>query len=149
YSFRPPPRGGTEESQFDLFNSCIADLVLPQMLDRWFLSLEGSGEFSVKSTRIPINDSFHPIGDVPTRWVKLVPIKINIFAWKVFLNKLRTRLNLSLRGVESPSIICPICNVAAESSSHLLFTCPLARNLKCKVLRWWEIDELNYSSYDE
>ncbi|GJV87893.1 RNA-directed DNA polymerase, eukaryota [Tanacetum coccineum] len=31
-SFRRPPRGA-EESQFDIFNSCIADLVLPQMLD--------------------------------------------------------------------------------------------------------------------
>ncbi|GJX12096.1 RNA-directed DNA polymerase, eukaryota [Tanacetum coccineum] len=148
-SFRHPPRGGAEESQFDLFNSCIADLVLPQMLDRWFWSLEGSSEFLVKSTRILINDFFHHIGDVLTRWVKLVPIKINIFAWKVFLDKLPTRLNLSLRGVEISSIICPICNVAAESSSHLLFTCPLARNLRCKVLRWWEIDELNYSSYEK
>ncbi|GKC15737.1 hypothetical protein Tco_1012519 [Tanacetum coccineum] len=83
-SFRRPPRGGAEETQFGLFNSCLADLILPQMLDRWFWSLEGSGEFSVKSTRIFINVSFHFIGDVPTRWVKLHPIKINIFYWRVF-----------------------------------------------------------------
>ncbi|GKB92473.1 RNA-directed DNA polymerase, eukaryota [Tanacetum coccineum] len=119
------------------------------MLDRWFWSLEGSSEFLVKSTRILINDFFHHIGDVLTRWVKLVPIKINIFAWRVFLVKLPTRLNLSLRGVEIPSILCPICNVATESPSHLLFTCPLARHVRCKVLRWWDIDEHDYCSYDE
>ncbi|GKD29693.1 RNA-directed DNA polymerase, eukaryota, partial [Tanacetum coccineum] len=117
--------------------------------DRWFWSLEGSSEFLVKSTRILINDFFHHIGDVLTRWVKLVPIKINIFAWRVFLDKLPTRLNLSLRGVDSPSILCPICNVATESSFHLFFTCPLARHVRCKVLHWWELDDHDYCSYDE
>ncbi|GKD34402.1 RNA-directed DNA polymerase, eukaryota, partial [Tanacetum coccineum] len=134
-SYRRPPKGGAEETQFGLFNSCLADLILPRMLDHWFWNLEGSGKFSVKSTRILINDSFHSNGDVPARWVKLVLIKINIFAWRVFLVKLPTRLNLSLRGVEIPSILCPICNVAPESSSHLFFTCPLARLLRCKVFR--------------
>ncbi|GJS91301.1 hypothetical protein Tco_0773937 [Tanacetum coccineum] len=38
----------------------------------------------------------------PTRWVKAVPIKINILAWKVCLDRLPTRLNLSLRGIDSP-----------------------------------------------
>ncbi|GJT57278.1 putative reverse transcriptase domain-containing protein [Tanacetum coccineum] len=31
--------------------------------------------------------------NVPTRWVKLVPIKINILAWKIILDGLPTRLN--------------------------------------------------------
>ncbi|GJZ05701.1 RNA-directed DNA polymerase, eukaryota, reverse transcriptase zinc-binding domain protein [Tanacetum coccineum] len=140
-SFRRPPRGVAEETQFGLFNSCLADLIIPQMLNRWFWSLEGLGEFTVKSTRILINDSFHSNGDVPARWVKLVLIKINIFAWRVFLVKLPTRLNLSLRGVEIPSILCPICNVAPESSSHLFFTCPLARLLRCKRERELELEE--------
>nr|GEY02893.1 RNA-directed DNA polymerase, eukaryota [Tanacetum cinerariifolium] len=47
-----------------------------------------------------------------TRWVKEVLIKINILAWKVSLDKLPTRLNLSLRGIEIPSISCPICSFA-------------------------------------
>nr|GEX34590.1 hypothetical protein [Tanacetum cinerariifolium] len=55
----------------------------------------------------------------PTRWVKEVPIKINIMAWKVSLDKLPSRLNLSLRGIEFPSITCPICSCAGESCSHL------------------------------
>ncbi|GKC23457.1 hypothetical protein Tco_1025607, partial [Tanacetum coccineum] len=31
------------------------------------------------------------------RWVKVIPIKINVFAWRVRLDKLPTRLNLSLK----------------------------------------------------
>ncbi|GKC44624.1 ribonuclease H-like domain-containing protein [Tanacetum coccineum] len=46
----------------------------------------------------------------------------NIHAWKVFLDKILTRLNLSLRGMDIPSILCPLCNSAAESTSHIFFT---------------------------
>ncbi|GKD91132.1 RNA-directed DNA polymerase, eukaryota, partial [Tanacetum coccineum] len=61
------------------------------------------------------------LGDFPTKWVKSILIKINIFAWRVSLDKLPTRLNLSLRGLDIPSIICPLCSIAVESTSHLLF----------------------------
>ncbi|GJS93266.1 RNA-directed DNA polymerase, eukaryota [Tanacetum coccineum] len=91
-----------------------------------------SGDLSVKLTHEFIDDSMLPKTDVPTRWVKSIPIKINIFAWRVSLDKLPTRLNLSLRGLDIPSIICPLCSVVVESTSHLLFSCQLAQQLMIK-----------------
>ena len=79
----------------------------------------------------------------------MVPIKINILAWRVCLDKLPTRLNLSLRGVEIPSIICPLCSIAMESSSHLLFSCQLAQSLMLKVARWCELDIHDFNSYGD
>ncbi|GJX38651.1 RNA-directed DNA polymerase, eukaryota [Tanacetum coccineum] len=87
-----------------------------------------------------VDDSMLPKTDVPTRWVKSIPIKINIFAWRVSLDKLPTRLNLSLRGLDIPSIICPLCSIVVESTSHLLFSCQLARQLMIKVVHWWELE---------
>ncbi|GJU71192.1 RNA-directed DNA polymerase, eukaryota, reverse transcriptase zinc-binding domain protein [Tanacetum coccineum] len=43
-----------------------------------------------------------------------------------FIDHIPTRLNLSLRGMDIPSILCPLCNSAAESTSHIFFSCPLA-----------------------
>ncbi|GJX92218.1 RNA-directed DNA polymerase, eukaryota [Tanacetum coccineum] len=107
------------------------------------------GVFSVKSAREFIDDSLLLKADVPTRWVKSIPIKINIFSWRVSLDKLPTRLNLSLRGLDNPSIICPLCSIAAESTSHLLFSCQLARQLLIKVARWWELEYQDFLSYDD
>ncbi|GKB77897.1 RNA-directed DNA polymerase, eukaryota, reverse transcriptase zinc-binding domain protein [Tanacetum coccineum] len=149
WSYRWDPRGGIEEEQQRLLHSCIGGVILPNMLDRWVWSLEASGEFSVKSVRSHIDDTLLPKEDVRTRWVNVVPIKINVFAWRVRLDKLPTRSNLSLRGVEISSILCPLCNSSMESAHHLFFTCYVARLMWRKVLRWWEFEDINIASYDE
>nr|GEW11680.1 RNA-directed DNA polymerase, eukaryota [Tanacetum cinerariifolium] len=129
HSFRRMPRGGVELENYDLLCSKVTDLLLPNISDRWRWSLEGSQEFSVKSFRILIDNTILPKAKVPTRWLRVVPIKVNVHAWRVCLDRLPTRANLSLRGMNIPSIACPLCNSAVESSSHIFFACPLARQV--------------------
>ncbi|GJT84049.1 RNA-directed DNA polymerase, eukaryota [Tanacetum coccineum] len=139
-SFRRNPRGGVEEEQLHHLVELVGSISLSPSNDRWAWLLGSSGEFSVHSARTFIDDILLPfVGDF-TRWVKVVPIKVNILAWKVCLDKLPTRLNLSLRGIDIPSIICPNCGLAGESCSHLFYSCNLARTLWRKIARWWEID---------
>ncbi|GJX30375.1 RNA-directed DNA polymerase, eukaryota [Tanacetum coccineum] len=123
-SFKRPPRGGIEEEQLKML-------------------------IEMKSACCFIDDSLLPKAGVPTRWVNATPIKINIFAWRVCFNKLPTRLNLSLCGIDIPSIICPLCSIAMESTSHLLFSCHLARQLMLKVARWWELEVHDFISYSD
>nr|GEW23510.1 RNA-directed DNA polymerase, eukaryota [Tanacetum cinerariifolium] len=92
--------------------------------DRWCWSLEGSQEFSVKSSRILINNTILPKAEIPTRWLRVVPIKVNVHACRVCLDKLPTRANLSLRGMDIPSIDCPLCNLVVESSSRIFSLVP-------------------------
>ncbi|GKB80164.1 RNA-directed DNA polymerase, eukaryota [Tanacetum coccineum] len=91
----------------------------------------------VKSTREFIDDFMLPKTDVPTRWIKYIPIKINNFAWRVSLDKLPTRLNISLRGLDIPSIICPLCSITVELNSHLLFSCQLALSVNNMVVSFF------------
>ncbi|GJY71914.1 hypothetical protein Tco_0475617 [Tanacetum coccineum] len=46
-----------------------------------------------------IDDSILLKEKVAIRWVKVMPIKINVFAWRVRLDKMPTRLNISLKGI--------------------------------------------------
>ncbi|GJR59356.1 RNA-directed DNA polymerase, eukaryota [Tanacetum coccineum] len=146
-SFRRVPRGGLEVEQFQLLVDKVAPVILSSFKDRW--ALDSGGEFSVKSTRSYIDDYLLPTVGPPMRWVNVVPIKINIFAWRISLDRLPTRFNLSFRGIDVSSILCPICSSAGETSSHLLFSCNVARQLLFKIARWWELDIQEFHSYED
>ncbi|GJY79348.1 RNA-directed DNA polymerase, eukaryota, partial [Tanacetum coccineum] len=146
-SFRRAPRGGVEEDQFVQFGELVGSISLSDAKDRWIWLLDSTGEFSVHSARIYIDSIMLPDVGPPTRWVKVVPNKINVFAWKVSLDKLPSRLNLSLRGIDIPSITCPICCLNGESCSHLFFACSFTRLIWRKIARWWDIDIMTFNVY--
>ncbi|GJX26136.1 RNA-directed DNA polymerase, eukaryota [Tanacetum coccineum] len=149
HSFRRLPRGGVEDEQYKNLCSITSEILLPNMLDQWAWYLNASGEFLVSLVRIFIDNALLLKLDVPTRWIKLEPIKINILAWKFNLDGLPTRLNLSSRGVEIPSILCHLCNEVVESTSYIFFSCSLARQVMIKVCRWWELEYTSMNSYTE
>nr|GEY04543.1 reverse transcriptase domain-containing protein [Tanacetum cinerariifolium] len=64
-----------------------------------------------------------------TRWIKAVPIKVNVLAWKIKLDYLPTRLNISRRGMDIESIPYPMCGKAVESTTYINFTCHIARDI--------------------
>ncbi|GJR00644.1 retrotransposon protein, putative, ty1-copia subclass [Tanacetum coccineum] len=147
FSFRRAPRGGIEQNQFEMLTEKMKGCVLVNMQDRWVWSLEGSGDFSVASVRNLIDGITLPEVSTKTRWIKEVPIKINVHAWKVKIDCLPTRLNISRRGMDIDSILCPMCGIAVEF--HLFFTCHISRDILRKISRWWDIEYTEIASYEE
>nr|GFB81923.1 RNA-directed DNA polymerase, eukaryota [Tanacetum cinerariifolium] len=58
----------------------------------YFCDINGDGAYRVKDIRSELDDLFLPSSDVATRWVNLVPIKVNIFAWHVSLDPPDSRI---------------------------------------------------------
>ncbi|GKC36410.1 RNA-directed DNA polymerase, eukaryota, reverse transcriptase zinc-binding domain protein [Tanacetum coccineum] len=149
YFFRRAPRGGMEQFQFLELLGNIEGISLADSRDRWSWSLEGSGEFSVASVRRLIDENILPEFSTKTRWFNVVPIKINIHAWKVKLDCLLTKLNISKRGMLIDSILCPLCGKAVEASSHIFFACHIVREVFLNITRWWDIPYVEVSTYEE
>ncbi|GKE61089.1 RNA-directed DNA polymerase, eukaryota [Tanacetum coccineum] len=148
-SFRRSVRGGAESCQLVLLSNLLDPISLSSSDDRWFYDLNGDGEFWVKDIRLMIDDFFLPKDDVPTRWIKGIPIKGNVFVWKMVLDRLPTRSNLSRRNVVLSSSICPICEESLEDRNHIFFSCSLARDITRLICRWWDLRVISFYSYEE
>nr|GEX30227.1 hypothetical protein [Tanacetum cinerariifolium] len=142
-------RGGVEAQQLSQIHELISSSYLANMEDCWVWTLNGNGLFRVSDIRILIDDFFLPKEEVATRWIKYFPIKINIFAWKVSLDRLPTRLNLVHRGVQVSSLDCPVCSLVHGSSSHILFSCYMATDIARLICRWWDLRWSPFGSYVE
>ncbi|GJT47177.1 RNA-directed DNA polymerase, eukaryota, reverse transcriptase zinc-binding domain protein, partial [Tanacetum coccineum] len=148
-SFRHVPRGGVEQEQYKALMDQVHDASLVPMRARRIWSLESSGDFSVASVRKLIDDKMLPKVATKTRWIKSVPIKVNVLAWKVRLDSLPTRLNISRRGMDIDSIMFPICDNGVESTSHLFFTCHIASEISRKISSWWDVSYMKISSCED
>ncbi|GJX24279.1 zinc finger, CCHC-type containing protein [Tanacetum coccineum] len=143
------PRLYALESSKDVtVSSKIGDTSFGLLLP-WNWNLESTGIFSVASARRRIDEICLPNIGEETRWVKCVPIKINVLAWKIKTDALPTRFNISRRGIDIQDMSCPICDNAIESTDHLFFRCGLVRDIANKVLSWWNLDHANLNSYAE
>nr|GEY62627.1 RNA-directed DNA polymerase, eukaryota [Tanacetum cinerariifolium] len=133
-------RDGVERQQWDDINSISNSITLFASKDRWICDLNGDGVFRVKEVRTILDDIFLPSVADATRWVKYIPIKINVFAWRARLHRLPTTGNLVRRGVVLDSSLCPLCG---------LFRCDTAKLVFRRICRWWDLDWHDLLSFSD
>nr|GEZ88003.1 RNA-directed DNA polymerase, eukaryota [Tanacetum cinerariifolium] len=143
------PRSGIKSKQWDHLLDSLEGVMLNPSEDRWSWDLNGLGEFSVASARRYIDNNRLPDISSKTRWIKEVPIKVNVHAWKVRINGLPTRWNISRRSIDIPSILCHLCETSVESSKHLFFSCSVVRAIFWRVFIWWDVSYMALDSFDE
>lgn len=85
--------------------------------DRSFWSFWSMEDFSVTIAMSYIDEKLLSVLSSSMRWIRIVSKKINIFAWHLALDRHPTRV-LDSRGVDVPSILCPLCDLELESGSH-------------------------------
>nr|GEW58008.1 RNA-directed DNA polymerase, eukaryota, reverse transcriptase zinc-binding domain protein [Tanacetum cinerariifolium] len=113
--------------------------------------LDDDGEFTVKELakfieeKIPHTNN----GGQETVWNKLVPKKVNIFAWRALKGRLLVHVELDRRDIDLDSVLCPSCNIVVETCDHCLVTCDLAMSVWEKVFNWWKVGSISAFSIDE
>ncbi|GJT62657.1 RNA-directed DNA polymerase, eukaryota, reverse transcriptase zinc-binding domain protein [Tanacetum coccineum] len=143
---RRNPRGGGEKDQWVALLSLLETHVSSNQRDRWIWTGDGDGIYSVKCGRKLIDKGTLCLDTHATRWLKEMPTKVNIFLWRMLLNKLPTRMNLMNRGITMQSNQCGICDTWDETVNHLMLHCDLDRDVWALIGRWWTLDFLSVLS---
>lgn len=75
---------------------------------------------------------------------KRTPSMLQVFAWKLLLNRLPTRKNLFSSGVipvqDPTTLLCGLCEGGKESVDNIFVLCPIASRIWYSVCWWlgWE-----------
>ncbi|GJR34173.1 RNA-directed DNA polymerase, eukaryota [Tanacetum coccineum] len=131
----------------DMLNE-IGQLNIDVNEDTCTWSLGPNGTFTVKDARYRIDQNILPTLSHATTWDKSIHRKVNVFIWRLSLDRLPHRLNLSSCGMDIPAISCPSCNTNVESANHIFFECDIATDMWKLVFRWYDIPLFQASSWD-
>ncbi|CAI9274000.1 unnamed protein product [Lactuca saligna] len=117
----------------------LAEVVVGLELDSWESNLALDDTLSISNTRQMIDDLTSHVTTVSTCWNKYILIKINVFMWRVLLNCIPTRINLSNHGIDIPCLFCPLCDNAMEDSNHVYLLCDIAVQVWNAIARWVDL----------
>ena len=127
----------------------LQSVSVSQSEDSWKWEGDPSGVFSVKSLRIIIeNVSNSPFAGT-LFWNKWIPPRVNCFVWRLLLNRIPTKLNLIVRGINLPSDSCPLCNSERETEVHLFYLCPVFLEIWKWVSNWCGIKVGHFNSLEQ
>ncbi|GKC61829.1 RNA-directed DNA polymerase, eukaryota, reverse transcriptase zinc-binding domain protein [Tanacetum coccineum] len=141
WEWRFPPRSRAL-SDYHRLDSLVCDISQRNgSSDGWDWLLNSGNAFTVKHLSKMIDGitlGGNNLGKMH-QWNPLIPRKINIFVWRLALNRLAQLTNLDDRGLDIPSVLCPICNDAPESVNHLFLHCSKVKLVWFKCLSWWGV----------
>jgi len=116
------------------------------MPDSWGWRPEEGGAFSMRScylklVRLMLEEEVWSVeerGVFETICKSKAPLKVIAFSWKLFLDRVPTRSNLSRRNCLPPteSMLCVLCGRMEESSKHLILHCHFTANVWESVMNW-------------
>ncbi|XP_071727297.1 uncharacterized protein [Rutidosis leptorrhynchoides] len=116
--------------------------------DSWLCSINNEGEFTVKDTRVHMDSLLTQSSITSTSWFKFLPRKVNVFLWRFRLNCLPVRWNLSAKGIDIDSVVCPACDNGVETSRHIFFECIFATEIWRKIRIWLDCGMAPLVSWD-
>jgi len=111
-------------------------------VDSWLWTLETSQVYSARSAYRILAINSPLINPVPAAdlWHTDVPLKVFLFAWRLFRDKLPTKENLHHHGVlDRDSRLCVTGCDLVESSRHLFLHCNTFGSVWYLIYRWLDI----------
>ncbi|GLT55821.1 hypothetical protein SLA2020_289090 [Shorea laevis] len=71
-------------------------------------------------------------------WNPLMPSKVSFLIWRLFLNRLPTKENLLIRGVNQiTNPDCVFCGAHLEEVNHIFVKCRWSQQLWSRICYWW------------
>ncbi|XP_022024592.1 uncharacterized protein LOC110924925 [Helianthus annuus] len=104
--------------------------------DSWVWNADSSNSFSVQNVKkILMNDrNVRRVHNMV--WTGWVPLKVNIHAWRLDMDRLSTKINLRRRNINVGDGSCVLCQSVEESALHLFTGCIVSSGVWQGIEKW-------------
>ncbi|XP_022030235.2 uncharacterized protein LOC110931133 [Helianthus annuus] len=105
----------------------------------WRWDDDPGGSFSAVAVRKWLAASCPGVSNPKLDWCKWVPIKCNIFMWRLMLNMLKwipTKLALLRRNINDENTTCVLCGDGEDEGDHIFTGYAFSMSMWNDVLRW-------------
>jgi len=110
-----------------------------EVWDQWVWKLHSSHRYiakSVYSNLIVAGVDFN-LGFNHVLWITAIPLKVNIFIWRLFLNQIYMKDNLFRRNIlPNNDIFCSVACGCAEDKDHVFLQCDVYGRLWNLIYDW-------------
>lgn len=142
WDWKQPLRSQRVRDELGLITPLILSTVRSDREDVWVWSPDKEGLFSVKSVRKLFEPQPMTAPAKVFPWSKLLPIKVNVFGWRIWLGRLPTKVALLHRNVHLESSYCSFCEEAAECVDHLFSGCRYTHMLWEEIKIWCRLTSI-------
>ncbi|KAJ0626247.1 putative reverse transcriptase zinc-binding domain-containing protein [Helianthus annuus] len=130
----------SELQQLELLKKSVRDIGIKVGPDKWTWRGTTQQDLTVANLRYKIHEAWKTDNaEAWAFWNSWVPLKINLFNWRASMNRIPSKENLTIRGVQLASINCDRCGLRVESSQHILWECWTAKAVWWAILVWLRI----------
>ena len=114
--------------EYKVFLEDVTQISLNSMVDKWTY-IWGNDLYSSQKFYKLSFWSIQPAVTLPWIWSSKLYMKVKVFAWLLFLDRVNTRDLLERRHCKPPNVpvTCVLCSLGLrETREHLFFQCPFA-----------------------
>ncbi|XP_021991610.1 uncharacterized protein LOC110888390 [Helianthus annuus] len=127
----------------------VGNVQLSSFNDSWSWTQESNGAFSVAAVKRWLRTKRYEVPVQFMMWESWIPLKINIFIWRLELDRLPTREALFKRKLNIPDLSCPFCESVQESSIHIIVSCGFSFGVWSQIWSWCRIFGLGVDSVQD
>ncbi|PWA39255.1 reverse transcriptase domain, Reverse transcriptase zinc-binding domain protein [Artemisia annua] len=144
--WKRPLNAGSESDQLQACLQLIEGQVLEESNDRWYWDRGTDGRFSVFEVKKWIDSGYSSTSNALFTWSKWVPIKCNIFMWRMLMDRIPTKQALARRNINCGDGLCTLCEDQEESVDHLFSACTIANGVWSGIARWLKLQPFFFFS---
>ncbi|KAI3793650.1 hypothetical protein L1987_36270 [Smallanthus sonchifolius] len=140
---------GREVDEMVWLCSSIGGIDLNNENDKWKWIGAAANDFSVAAVKDLLDKNRVASSYYVPEWCKWIPMKCNIFIWRVEMNRIATVEVLKKRNVSVVDQSCCFCGEIVESKEHLFCACPITSLLWTHVCAWCNIPNFFVFSFKD